>query len=208
MRHGLPRQSSEILNIIFINSGGVTVSFKKFKLTLVICILASLISGCSLLKGFKVRQPTTYKEPTVLSDVSRVRFIGNVTGTGVRPFGSEYYDGLVYHGVWGHYNSTKDIGMPKISYRKSDYEGYYYEVYVKSGRARFLIKTDATLMGTCMAMFEVKLEAGKDYEFNYDPHASRDSCILHANEIVKDEKMGAYTLKKIETKDVYGKGDW
>lgn len=191
-----------------INTGEVTMFFKKFKLVMIVCALTPFISGCSILKGLEMRTPETYKEPTTLTDVSRVRFIGNVTGTGIRPYPSEDYYSLVYHGVWGYYNSTKDIGMPKISYRKSDYEGYYYEVYVKSGRTRLIIRTDATLMGTCTVMFEVKLEKGKDYEFNYDPHASRDSCVLHANEIVKDESMGVYTLRMIETKDIYGSREW
>ena len=180
-----------------------------YKKNIFLIVSVLLISGCSVFNGFNVKKPKTYEEPTDRSDVSRVRFIGNITGTGVRTFGSEYYDSLVYDGVWGHYNSTKDIGIPKIPYRKSDYDGYYYEVYIKAGRTRFIIRTDSTLRGSCLTMFEIELIKGKDYEINFNPNESRSNCILHTNEIIKDEKLGVYTFKKINVKDVKGKGrDW
>ncbi|CUZ03086.1 hypothetical protein [Serratia marcescens] len=161
-----------------------------------------LISGCSVLNGFKVKGVETYQEPTDVKNISRVRFISNVTGTRIKPLGSESYNSLVYYGVWGHYNSTRDIGIPKISYRKSDYEGYYYEVKVKSGVAEFIINTDSTFRGVCMTRFEFVLLSGKDYDINFNANESRDSCRLYVSEIARDESTGLLVLKPVEVKSL------
>lgn len=160
---------------------------------------AVALTGCAMFKSAnKAGFPTTYVEPTDTSNTARVRFISNITGTGIKPPGSNLSYVIVYHGIFGFYNQTQDIGMPKITYRKNDYKGYYFEIKALAGATEFHIRTDPTLRGSCHARFIVDLVKGRDYDINFDTSESKSSCKLHVSEIVKDDGTGVYILKPVD----------
>ncbi|WP_312118305.1 hypothetical protein [Pantoea vagans] len=152
----------------------------------------SLLSGCS---AFNYSAPL-YKDPVgEKSNLARIRFIGNVTGTSISTKENTADQQLVPHTSFGYYNDTRDIGMPKISYRQNDYKNYYFEVYAKPGQTIFHILTDDTDQGSCSTSALVNLEAGKDYDVNFDAHEQFTKCVFHFSEIVTDPATGVKILK-------------
>ena len=152
----------------------------------------ALLSGCS---AFNYSAPLYHDPVGEKSHLARVRFIGNVTGTSISTKGNSTFQELVPHTSFGYYNDSRDIGMPKISYRQQDYKSYYFEVLAKPGPTIFHIITDETDQGHCSMSALVNLEAGKDYDVNFDAHEQFTKCVFHFSEIVTDPATGVKILK-------------
>ncbi|WP_315707759.1 hypothetical protein [Brenneria uluponensis] len=161
-----------------------------------ILILAAIsLSGCKAIENSFGDRPI-YQEPSDTKNVSRIRFIKNIRGTEIKQKGySKTYTNITEFSWRGYVNKTRDIGMPKISYRKDDYNDYYFETKIKSVPTLIYIQTESTVAGSCHGMFFIKPESGKDYDMNFDITESRTKCIMHFNEIVKDGTTGVYILK-------------
>lgn len=153
---------------------------------------ALLLSGCA---AFNYSEPV-YQDPVGEGDnVARIRFIGNVTGTSITTKDNTTSRNLVPHTSFGYYNDTRDIGMPKLTYRPQDYQGYYFEVRAKPLPTVLHIVTDRTDEGTCGMSVLIFPEAGKDYDVNFDAHEQYTKCVFHFNEIVTDPATGVKVLK-------------
>ncbi|MFJ5373007.1 hypothetical protein ACIPTP_10760 [Pectobacterium versatile] len=153
------------------------------------------LSGCRAIENSFADRPI-YQEPSDTQNVSRIRFIKNIRGTQIKQKGySKTYTQITPFSWRGHINATRDIGMPKISYRKDDYNDYYFETRIKSVPTLIYIQTEATSRGSCHSMFFIKPEAGKDYDMNFDITTDRSRCFMHFNEVVKDGTSGIYILK-------------
>lgn len=161
---------------------------------LVVLVLCIGVIGCKSLN----KDPFLYKEPVATTDkISRIRFVGNVTGTSIeqKSDSNRVLKNLVPHTMFGFYNETRDIGIPKIAYRPQDYKKYYFEVKVKSEPTYIQIDTDSGINGMCMTGFIIHPEPGKDYDLNYDPNEDNKVCVFHFNEIVRDPSSGVMILK-------------
>lgn len=182
--------------------------YKKKNFKFIVVSFVVFLSGCQVSEGLKVfngfdmKKSETYIDTTDSENISRVRFIGNITGTSIKQEGEEAYRYIVPHTWRGFYNDTKDIGMPKVSNRKADYEDYYFEIKVKAVPTTFFIGTDQTYRGRCMQEIGVNLASGKDYDINFVTDTKKGICIINVNEVIKDESTGAYTLKPVEFEKV------
>lgn len=161
--------------------------------------------------GGRAQDPVVYSDPADSSgNVARIRFVGNVTGTSIRqksnPGLKNHY--LVPHTMLGFYNETRDIGIPKLTYRPQDYKGYYFEIKIRSEPTIINIATDAGPRGYCVTSFLITPEAGKDYDLNYDQRENSKICVLHFNEIVRDPTTGVTVLKPApyQVKKKYNQG--
>lgn len=168
--------------------------------TIALFILCSCLAGCRSFGelGKSARDPLVYSEPTQSDEnISRIRFVSNVTGTCIvqKSHTDRKERCLVPHTMLGFYNETRDIGIPKITYRPQDYKGYYFEIKIKSEPTFVFIKTDNGPRGRCMTNFLIKPEPGKDYDFNYDQYENKKICVLHFNEITRDPTTGVTLLK-------------
>lgn len=168
--------------------------------TITLITLCLFLSGCKSFGGLikSKHDALVYSEPSQSTEqLARIRFVGNVTGTSLvqksDTVKKDHY--LVPHTMLGFYNETRDIGMPKISYRPQDYKGYYFEIRVKPEPTYVNIMTDYGSYGRCSTTFLINPEPGKDYDFNYDQNENNRICIPHFNEIVKDPTTGVTVLK-------------
>ncbi|QZN96011.1 hypothetical protein [Symbiopectobacterium purcellii] len=158
------------------------------------------LTGCQSFAelGRQERNIPVYKDPPQSSEnLARIRFVGNVTGTSLlqkSDVPQEERD-LVAHTMLGFYNDTRDIGIPKLSYRPQDYKGYYFEIKVKPEPTLIKISTDVGPNGACHTVFLITPEAGKDYDLNYDQKENKKVCVMHFNEIVRDATTGVTVLK-------------
>lgn len=145
------------------------------------------------------QDPVVYSDPAGSSEsVARIRFVGNVTaGTSLlqksNPGPKNHY--FVPYTMLGFYNETRDIGIPKLTYRPQDYKGYYFEIKIRSEPTIVNIATDAGPHGYCVTSFLITPGAGKDYDLNYDQKENSKICVLHFNEIVRDPTTGVSVLK-------------
>ncbi|NPE62551.1 hypothetical protein HKX68_05935 [Dickeya dadantii] len=175
---------------------------------LTICVF---VTGCKSL-NYKVnsaKDPSVYQEPIGVDKISRIRFVSNVTGTSIiqKSDVNMRRKYLVPHTFLGFYNETRDIGMPKISYRPQDYKNYYFEVKVKPEPTYIYIYTDNGINGVCTTGFIINPEAGKDYDVNYDPNQNSKVCVFHFNEIVSESSSGVTILKPAPFKVYLGKNE-
>lgn len=158
------------------------------------------LTGCQSFAelGRQDRNIPVYKDPPQSREnLARIRFVGNVTGTSLlqkSDVPQEERD-LVAHTMLGFYNDTRDIGIPKLSYRPQDYKGYYFEIKVKPEPTLIKISTDVGPNGVCHTVFLITPEAGKDYDLNYDQKENKKVCVMHFNEIVRDATTGVTVLK-------------
>ncbi|CFQ63087.1 Uncharacterised protein [Yersinia frederiksenii] len=136
------------------------------------------------------------------NNIARIRFVSNVTGTSIKAKEDNIDRELVPHTALGFYNDTRDISMPKLSYRQQDYKSYYFEVRVKPQPIIISITTDATFRGQCQMSVLFTPEAGKDYDVNFDTGERIGKCIFHLNQIVTDPSTSVAILKPVQFKKV------
>ncbi|WP_159077935.1 hypothetical protein [Dickeya sp. Secpp 1600] len=183
----------------------------KIVCSLVALTLCAYVTGCKTL-NYTVsgpKDPRVYKEPVGFDKTSRIRFVSNVTGTSILQKSDSNITPryIVPHTFLGFYNETRDIGMPKISYRPQDYKGYYFEVKVKAEPTYIKIYTDNGVNGYCGTSFIINPEPGKDYDINYDPNQNNKVCVFYFNEIVRESSSGVTVLKSVPFKVYLGKND-
>lgn len=167
------------------------------KVGLSLFFTALLISGCTSLSPYTPVHQDPMGEGNA---ISRIRFVSNITGTAITLKEDNIARDLVPHTALGYYNDTRDIGMPKLSYRPQDYKGYYFEIRVKPQPMIIRIYSDKTDQGSCSAAFLVVTEAGKDYDVNLDPHEKFTKCVFHFSEIITDPTTGVVILKPLPFK--------
>ena len=147
-----------------------------------------LLVGCSTY--FPV--PTKYEPPTNISDIAKIRLMGNPLYYSIR---QKNNTGVMAGGFVVEHNrflnlgfgTTVDNGFPKIEGK--DYTGKYFETFVIADRM-----TDINYLAPNCSVTLEKIIPKKDalYEVHYSDTDLTGFCVLYIRPVVFDEVNSIY----------------